>query len=143
MVPEPLSEGSRTGPFPKIPGYEIEGVIGRGATGVVYRATQLAFDRRVALKVLLPELVGRGRAIRRLQREARLAARLTHSNLVSSIDMGETDGRWWHAMELVEGPSLAIMIHRDGPAHRAHGSACVRSARRRARAHGRRGRRAP
>lgn len=105
---------------PEIPGYRIDGVVGRGATGVVYRATQLAFGRRVALKVLLPELVGRGRPIRRLQREARLGARLAHPNLVASIDMGETGGRWWHAMELVSGPSLAIVIHKEGTLSERH-----------------------
>jgi len=107
-------------PVPEIPGYHIDGVVGHGATGIVYRATQLAFGRRVALKVLHPELVGRGRPIRRLQREARLGARLAHPNLVASIDMGETDGRWWHAMELVVGPSLATVIQKEGRLKERH-----------------------
>jgi serine/threonine-protein kinase len=101
-------------PLPEIPGYKIEGVIGRGSTGVVYRARQLAVDRAVALKVLHPELAGKGNAIRRLQREARTTARLTHPTIVSAIDMGETRGRWWYAMELVEGESLAERLRTKG-----------------------------
>lgn len=100
--------------LPEIPGYRIEDVIGRGSTGVVYRARQLAVDRAVALKVLHPELAGKGNAIRRLQREARTTARLTHPSIVSAIDMGETRGRWWYAMELVEGESLAERLRTKG-----------------------------
>ena len=99
----------------KIPGYRIEGVLGRGATGIVYSAVQLAVDRPVAIKVLHADLVGTGRAIRRLQREARTAARLAHPGIISAIDMGERDGRWWYAMELVEGISLAERLAERGP----------------------------
>ncbi|MCP3919328.1 MAG: serine/threonine protein kinase [bacterium] len=100
--------------FPRIEGYRVEGYLGRGATGVVYSAVQLAVDRPVALKVLHSELVGSKRAVRRLQREARTAARLAHPSIISAIDMGETDGRWWYAMELVEGISLAERVQERG-----------------------------
>ncbi len=95
---------------PRIPGYRIEGVLGRGATGVVYRARQASVDREVALKVLHPELVGAKGAEHRLQREARATARLAHPHIISAIDMGEVDGMWWYAMELVDGMSLAEKI---------------------------------
>ena len=101
-------------PFPEIPGYRIEDVIGRGSTGVVYRAVQLAVDRPVALKVLHAELAGRLRAVRRLQREARTTARLAHPNIVSAIDMGQVGPLWWYAMELVDGPSLAERLREGG-----------------------------
>jgi len=81
-------------------------VLGRGATGVVYRARQISVDRVVALKVLHKELVGARRAEQRLQREARTTARLAHPNIISAIDMGEVGGVWWYAMELVDGVSL-------------------------------------
>lgn len=101
--------------LPEIPGYRIEETLGRGSTGVVYRATQLAVEREVALKVLHPDLVGRPKAVRRLQREARTTARLTHPNIVSAIDLGRTaDGLWWYAMELVRGESLAERLKRAG-----------------------------
>ena len=73
---------------PRIPGYRIEAVLGRGATGVVYRARQVSVDREVALKVLHPELVGAKGAEHRLQREARATARLAHPHIISAIDMG-------------------------------------------------------
>jgi serine/threonine-protein kinase len=98
---------------PRIPGYRIEGVLGRGATGVVYRARQVSVDRVVALKVLHKELVGARRAEQRLQREARTTARLAHPNIISAIDMGEVGGVWWYAMELVDGVSLQDRI-REG-----------------------------
>jgi len=98
----------------KIPGYHIEGVIGRGSTGTVYRARQENVDRVVALKVLHKELTGRPRMVRRLQREARTTARLAHPHIVSAIDMGRTGDRWWFAMELVAGPSLALLLRQEG-----------------------------
>ncbi len=100
--------------LPEIPGYRLEAVIGRGSTGVVYRARQIAVDRAVALKVLHEELTGKGNAIRRLQREARTTARLAHPSIVSAIDMGETRGQWWYAMELVDGESLSQRLRTKG-----------------------------
>ncbi|MCC7012661.1 MAG: protein kinase [Planctomycetes bacterium] len=107
-------QSSSAQPFPEIPGYRIEALIGRGSAGVVYRAVQLAVERRVALKVLHPELASRGRAVRRLQREAKTTAKLAHPGIVTAIDMGSTGGLWWYAMELVDGPSLAEKLKRDG-----------------------------
>ncbi|MEE8467569.1 MAG: protein kinase, partial [Planctomycetota bacterium] len=100
--------------LPRIDGYRIEGVLGRGTTGVVYSAVQLAVDRPVALKILHAHLVGTKRAVRRLQREARTAARLAHPSIITAIDMGQQDGQWWYAMELVEGISLADRIKEKG-----------------------------
>ena len=99
---------------PNIPGFVVTGVLGRGATGVVYRAHQDAVDRDVALKALHSHLVTNVRAVKRLQREARLAARLAHPSIISAIDMGEVDGVWWYAMELVEGVSLSRRIAERG-----------------------------
>ncbi|MEX1025069.1 MAG: serine/threonine-protein kinase [Planctomycetota bacterium] len=118
--PDPVPERSpergpkRAAEPPSIPGYEVDAVIGRGASGVVYRARQLAVDREVALKVLLPELSRSPRIVQRLKREARTTARLAHPNVISAIDMGEVDGRWWYAMELVEGGTLAQLVKRSG-----------------------------
>jgi serine/threonine-protein kinase len=129
VVPEPLRPDPALGAgepgerrLPRIPGYRLEGILGRGATGVVYRARQLSVDRPVALKVLNPELgsaAGGGRAARRLEREARTAARLAHPNIITAIDMGEQDGTWWYAMELVEGESMADRLQRGPLAERA------------------------
>jgi serine/threonine-protein kinase len=99
---------------PSIPGYEILGSIGRGSSGAVYRARQLAVDREVAIKILHPHLAQESRIVRRLQREARTTARLAHPHIVSAVDMGETEGRWWYAMEFVDGPSLAQRLRSEG-----------------------------
>ncbi len=99
---------------PKIPGYEIGELLGRGAMGTVWRARQLAVDREVALKVLHPELAHQNRLVRRLQREARTTARLAHPHVVSAIDMGQAAGTWWYAMEFVDGPSLAERLRAEG-----------------------------
>ncbi len=112
-----MSEAKRRrsgAPYPVIAGYELQGILGRGTTGVVYRARQLSVDREVALKVMHPELVRSARSIKRLKREARTAALLTHPNLVTSIDMGETAGTWWFAMELVHGEALSSRLERGG-----------------------------
>jgi tRNA A-37 threonylcarbamoyl transferase component Bud32 len=107
MVQEPLKKARE---LPQITGYRIEGIVGRGATGIVYRARQTSVDRVVALKVLHQELVGSASALRRMQREARLTAKLAHPNIISAIDMGEIGGQLWYAMELVDGLSLAERI---------------------------------
>ena len=99
---------------PKIEGYELEEVLGRGAMGTVYRARQLSVDREVALKILHPELVARSRIVRRMQREARMTARLAHPNLVSAVDMGTLNGRLWYAMEFVDGPTLSLRLREEG-----------------------------
>jgi hypothetical protein len=114
MSPVPASGSTPDAVFPTIPGYRIEETLGRGSTGVVFRATHLAVDRQVAIKVLYPELCARVKAVRRLQREARTTARLSHPGIVSAVDMGQTGGQWWYAMELVEGESLAERIKRTG-----------------------------
>ena len=92
--------------LPQVPGYRIEGLLGSGSTGVVYRARQTSVDRVVALKILRKDLGGASKAQLRLQREARATAKLAHPNIVAAIDMGEVDGTWWYAMELVDGRPL-------------------------------------
>ncbi len=116
---DPSSTDEPSGPrlvsnLPEIPGYEIFGVIAQGASGTVYRARQLAVEREVALKVLHADVARRKRLVQRLQREARTMARLAHPHIVSAIDMGESDGSWWFAMELVDGPSLALALRQSG-----------------------------
>jgi len=111
---DPEPDTRSRAPLPRIPGYRLLGVIGRGSTGVVYRARQLVVDREVALKVLHPELAGDVRVVRRLRREARTTARLAHPHVVSAVDMGQVDGLSWYAMELVDGPSLALRLRQEG-----------------------------
>lgn len=97
---------------PSISGYRIEGVLGRGGMGVVYRARQIGLDRLVALKMLL---VGQGddpEALARFRAEAQSVAALQHPNIVQVYDVGEYDGRPYFSMEFVRGTSLADALAR-------------------------------
>lgn len=89
-------------------GYEIIREIGRGSNGAVYLANQLALERQVALKILLPELAQENPDyIKSFLHEARLAARLDHPNIVQVLDAGETpNGLYFFTMEFVNGRSL-------------------------------------
>jgi hypothetical protein len=94
--------------------FQVEALLGRGGMGEVYRATDLALDRPVALKVL-PGLVAQDPGRRdRLVREARSQARLQHPNVCHIYFVGEQDGAVFFAMELVVGESLAERLAR-GP----------------------------
>lgn len=99
----------------EVGGYRIEALIARGGMGVVYRATHLALDRPVALKVIARELVDRPGFRERFLRESRLAARLDHPAVVPIYDSREVDGELLVAMRLVAGGDLRRKIDRDGP----------------------------
>ncbi len=99
-----LTPGHRLGPF------EIIRLLGSGGMGSVYLAYDTRLDRRVALKVLRDP--GGEDTARRLTREARAAARLTHPNVAALYDLVEFDGAVLLVMEYVEGESLADVVHR-------------------------------
>ncbi len=92
--------------------YTIEGVIGEGGMGRVYRAYDPKLRRRVALKVLRTDtpLFEGDEAARRLLREARAAAMLNHPNVVSIFDVGESEGQPFVVMELVDGAPLSAVL---------------------------------
>jgi DNA-binding beta-propeller fold protein YncE/predicted Ser/Thr protein kinase len=96
-------------------GYRIESLIARGGMGVVYRATQLALERPVALKVIAHQLADDEKFRRRFLGESRLAAQLEHPNVVPVYDAREDDGELIVAMRLIEGGDLSKLINRDGP----------------------------
>lgn len=86
--------------------FRIEGELGRGGMGVVFAAVQESLDRRVALKVLPQASLLTGNQLERFQREAQIAARLHHSNIVPVYGSGESDGYHWYAMQHLSGQSL-------------------------------------
>jgi predicted Ser/Thr protein kinase len=90
--------------------FEIEEEIGRGGMAVVYRARDVRLRRKVALKVLPPELAFRDDVKRRFLREAQVAAQLSHPNIVPIYAVGELDGIVYFAMGLVEGDPLARLL---------------------------------
>jgi DNA-binding beta-propeller fold protein YncE/predicted Ser/Thr protein kinase len=96
-------------------GYRIDSLIARGGMGVVYRATQLALERPVALKVIADELADKEGFRERFLRESRLAASLDHPSVVPVYDAREDGGELIVAMRLVEGGDLRGLIKREGP----------------------------
>ena len=95
-------------------GYRIEALIGEGSTGAVYSALDVALDRRVALKVLLPELARDPRFRERFLRESKVAASLEHPNIVPIHAVGEADGVLFIAMRYVDGRDLSSILQQVG-----------------------------
>ncbi len=95
-------------------GYRIDSVLGHGGMGAVYLATHLRLERRVAIKVLLPELAEDESFRERFIRESQLAASLEHPNIVPVYDSDEEDGVLYIAMRFIEGEDLGSMLRRDG-----------------------------
>jgi DNA-binding beta-propeller fold protein YncE len=95
-------------------GYRIEGVVGRGGMGVVYRATELALDRPVALKLIAPELAGDDSFRERFLHESRLAASIDHAGILPVYAAGEADGELYLASRFVAGTDLRAVLD-DGP----------------------------
>jgi eukaryotic-like serine/threonine-protein kinase len=95
--------------------YELARPVGHGAMATVDLAHDLELDRPVALKRLAENLARDDDLRRRFLREARLAARLAHPNVVRVFDVGEDDGRPFIAMEYVAGETLADLVARRGP----------------------------
>src|SRR4051812_2643452 len=94
--------------------YRVEELIGQGGFGAVFRATQLALGRAVALKVLLPDLVDEG-GLHRFHEEAALVQRLQHPNTVRLLDFGRAaDGSPYLVFELLRGQTLEAAIRAAG-----------------------------
>src|ERR671938_1985739 len=94
--------------------YLIEGELGRGGMSVVYRALDVRLHRRVAIKVLPPELAFNAEVRERFLREAQTAAQLNHPNIVPIYTVDERDGVVFFVMALIDGESLAALLRR-GP----------------------------
>lgn len=104
-----LQPGQTLGP------YELVEELGRGGMATVFRARQPSLNRFVALKVLAPELARDPNFVSRFQREATIAARLEHPNIVPLHDIGQANGAFYIAMRFVPGRSLAQLIQQVGP----------------------------
>jgi WD40 repeat protein len=100
-------DGAADPSLPMVPGYAIEGIQGRGGMGVVYRARHLRLNRPVALKMLLAHADANSDLLARFRAEADAVAHLHHPNIVQIYDFGESAGRPFLVLELVEGRCLA------------------------------------
>jgi tetratricopeptide (TPR) repeat protein len=96
-----------------VAGYPIEGLLGHGGMGIVYRAHRPEFGDAVALKVIAAEVAGDPVFRERFRREARAAAALDHPHVVQVLDAGEVGGTLYLALQLIEGVDLATLIEHD------------------------------
>jgi serine/threonine-protein kinase len=92
--------------------YEVDREIGRGGMAVVYLAHDLKHRRRVALKVLLPDLSA-SLAAERFLREIEIAAQLTHPHVLALYESGEVDGLLYYVTPYLEGGSLRDRLRRE------------------------------
>jgi DNA-binding beta-propeller fold protein YncE len=99
----------------RLGGYVIDGIVGRGGMGVVYRATEIALERPVALKLIAPELANDEAFRERFLRESRLAASLDHPAILPLYAAGESDGQLYIATRFVDGVDLRALLARTGP----------------------------
>ena len=99
----------------ELAGYRIERLIARGGMAAVYLAEHLRLRRKVALKLLAPELAADERFRERFLRESQLAASLDHPNVVPIYDADEADGVLYIAMRYVEGSDLRALLREEAP----------------------------
>lgn len=104
-----LAPGSRLGK------YEIRRLLGAGGMGAVYEALHTEIGKRVAVKVLAPELAAAPGARSRFLREAQLASKISHPNIVNVNDVGNEAGRAFIVMEFLDGEDLSSRLDRTGP----------------------------
>jgi hypothetical protein len=108
------SDGQVNSDWPRIPGFRIEAVLGRGGMGVVYLAEQEGLGRKVALKVIAPELSDDLGFRARFVREARLAASIDHPNVVPLFEAPADAKPLYLAMRFVDGIDLGALLAREG-----------------------------
>jgi eukaryotic-like serine/threonine-protein kinase len=97
--------------------YEVQGQLGRGSMGVVYKVRHLSLDTISALKALPPYLMENPELVKRFYREARVLAGLKHPNIVRIIDIDRDDTQHflYLVMEYIQGQTLSQYLQKKGP----------------------------
>ncbi len=95
--------------------YRVDDRLGTGGMAIVYRGTDLLLRRRVAIKVLRDQFALDDDFVKRFEYEAQAAARLSHPNVVNVYDFGREGNAYFIVMEIVEGETLAAMLHAGEP----------------------------
>ncbi|HYG78524.1 MAG TPA: FHA domain-containing serine/threonine-protein kinase [Planctomycetota bacterium] len=103
-----VSDGELAGK--KLGGYHLQERIGVGGMGEVYKATQIALGRQVALKILSPELTQDRSFVEKFLREARAAGKFNHPNVIHVHEVGEESGTYYFSMEYVDGGSVQDLV---------------------------------
>src|SRR5205823_3656451 len=98
--------GPEAVPLQQLGDYRLIRPIGRGGVGIVYEAEQVSLGRHVALKVLARKMLVDAKHRRRFEREARLAAKLHHTNIVPVFGVGEQDSFPYYVMQFIQGLGL-------------------------------------
>ncbi|MEK7401563.1 MAG: serine/threonine-protein kinase [Gemmatimonadota bacterium] len=106
--------------------YSLDKEIGRGGMGIVYLAREVHLDRSVAIKLLPPERAAQRTLRDRFLREARLAAKLSHPNIIPIHSVEETDGFVFYVMAYVDGETLADRVRTRGPLPNNEGARVLR-----------------
>jgi len=119
-VPDPVDATADTELLARVeralaPQYEVEGELGRGGMGIVYRARDTRLKRTVAVKLLPPELAYRSEIKSRFLREAEMSAQLAHPNIVPIYSVDEKDGLVYFIMACIEGDNLGKRMAAEGP----------------------------
>ena len=122
-IPSPAAVPAELADHPR---YRVVRVLGAGGMGTVYLAEHRLMGRRVAIKVIHPDLLRHPVAVKRFQVEVRAAARLDHSNIVRAHDAEEAGGLHFLVMEYVEGASLARIVRERGPLQPLQACRCIR-----------------
>lgn len=94
--------------------YDVQSELGRGGMAVVFKATERALGRPVAIKVLPPEMAQQTQTLERFKREARMAAQLDHPNIIPIHRVGTAGGMQYIAMKMVEGRALDEIVEDQG-----------------------------